>query len=148
MNKYHPVLAHLYRVIFLIKVKKILTVFTIGATLYAVIEILWRGFTHWTMMIAGGISLCGIYGINGALCKKRIISKCALCSLLITLIEFICGVVINIFFKLDVWDYSSKRFNILGQICPLYTFFWFLLSMPAVMVCNFIKGNLFENMEK
>ena len=35
--------------------KKYSLFFTIGAIGYAAIEIIWRGFTHWSMMIAGGL---------------------------------------------------------------------------------------------
>ena len=33
--------------------------------------------------------------------------------------------------KLGVWDYSNRRFNIKGQICPLYSALWALLCLPV-----------------
>lgn len=123
-----------------------MTVFAIGAALYSAVEILWRGFTHWTMGLAGGICLCGIYTVNEKTCKSRL-GKLALCAALITVVEFIFGLVVNVLLKLNVWDYSERRFNILGQICPLYTVLWFLLSAPAVALCNLLKNNLFKNVE-
>jgi len=100
------------------------------------------------MMIAGGLSLCGIYGINKHFCKNNKVGKYALCSILITTIELLIGIIVNIIFKMNVWDYSSRKYNLFGQICPLYTFFWFVLSVPAVYLCDLIKGILFENVEK
>ena len=134
--------------IFLNLIKKLITIFAIGATLYSAVEILWRGFTHWTMAIAGGLCMCGIYSINDNVCKNNKLGKYTLCSLLITAVELIIGIIVNIFLKMNVWDYSSKKYNILGQICPLYTFYWFLLSIPAVYLSNMIKNYLFENIEK
>jgi hypothetical protein len=37
------------------KVKKYSLLFLIGAVGYGAIEVIWRGFTHWSMMIAGGL---------------------------------------------------------------------------------------------
>ena len=121
-------------------IKKFSVLFVVGAALYSVIEILWRGFTHWTMGVAGGVCLCGIYGINESVCKRSKIGKLALCAVLITVVEFLFGVVVNLILKLNVWDYSNRRFNLLGQICPLYTVLWFLISAPAVALCDMIKN--------
>ena len=38
--------------------------FAIGSVLYGTIEILWRGYTHWTMLLAGGICLALFYVFN------------------------------------------------------------------------------------
>ena len=54
------------------------------------------------------------------------------CSV-ITVIEFISGFFLNIVYGLDVWDYHTLPFNLLGQICPLYSFLWFILSFISLM---------------
>ena len=38
-------------------------IFSIGACGYGLIEILWRGYTHWSMLGAGGLSFLGLSGI-------------------------------------------------------------------------------------
>ena len=35
--------------------KEKIVLFSIGAMGYGLIEILWRGYTHWSMLTAGGI---------------------------------------------------------------------------------------------
>ena len=37
------------------RIKKYALLFLIGAVGYASIEIIWRGRTHWSMIIAGGL---------------------------------------------------------------------------------------------
>lgn len=39
---------------------KLIFLFVVGGLLYAVIEILWRGYTHWTMAILGGMCFFGL----------------------------------------------------------------------------------------
>lgn len=130
--------------IFLSKWKKFLTLFAIGAAVYSAIEILWRGFTHWSMAIVGGLGLCGIYYVNEKVSTQSTPRRCFFCSMLITALEFVAGVIINIMCNMGVWDYSRLRFNLLGQICLLYSFFWFLLSFPAIRICDYIKNNIFS----
>ncbi len=49
-------------------------------------------------------------------------------ALCITLIEYIAGLIFIKGMKIKLWDYSKNRGNIQGIICPLYTFFWYVLS--------------------
>ena len=113
---------------------EIFFVFTLGGLLYGLIEILWRGFTHWTMLICGGLCLSLMYKISllaiPAL-KKYILSTAAIIT-----VEFYAGCILNIFLKLQIWDYSDKAYNLLGQICPLYLILWFILSVPGIFLCR------------
>lgn len=45
-----------------------------------------------------------------------------------TLIEYIAGLIFIKGMKVKLWDYSGMWGNIQGIICPLYTFFWTILS--------------------
>ncbi len=119
-----------------------LALFSIGGLGYALIEILWRKYTHWTMMITGGICFVILYRIFSKLVNISLWKKCFIGSGLITVIEFISGCIINIWLKLNVWDYSSIPINIYGQICPLYSILWGLLTIPIVFICNIINRKL------
>jgi len=121
------------------KHKETMTVLGIGSFGYGLLEILWRGHTHWSMLLTGGVCFFSIYKNNKIMKKKSLLQRCfAFCGI-ITLWEFISGCMFNKLLKLKVWDYSGRRGNILGQICPLYSLFWFLLSFPLVFICNFIQ---------
>ena len=98
--------------------------FLIGAVGYAAIETIWRGRTHWSMMIAGGICFILFSIVAEGMKEKSIILKAGVCALLVTAVEFIFGAVFNIWLKMNVWDYSNMPMNLMGQICPFYTLLW------------------------
>mgnify|MGYP003379096088 CR=1 FL=1 len=56
--------------------------------------------------------------------------KCLVGDAVITGVEFCVGCVVNRWLHWNVWDYSQLAGNLLGQICPLYSFLWYLLSAP------------------
>lgn len=112
----------------------------LGGVLYGLIELLWRGFTHWTMVLCGGLCFLMMYLIN-TVCRKRL-RKLTLCAAAVTLIEFFTGCIVNIMLGWQVWDYSDRPGNILGQICPLFTLFWFLLSIPGTALCSRLRKRL------
>ncbi|OGO91804.1 MAG: hypothetical protein A2Y17_13685 [Clostridiales bacterium GWF2_38_85] len=119
------------------KIKLISLLFLIGGSIYALLEILYRRKTHISMFIAGGVCLVLIHyfcNVINPFCRFCKVIKAAMCSALITVIEFIIGFFVNILMGLQVWDYSELSFNLLGQICPQLTFIWFLLSFPAIFV--------------
>lgn len=107
-------------------------IFSIGACGYGLIEVLWRGYTHWSMLGAGGLSFLGLSAISTRMKKAGLLLKAIAGSGLITSIEFIFGVFFNIILKKNVWDYSRMPLNIRGQICAAYSFLWMLLCIFAV----------------
>ena len=113
-------------------------VFAAGAVIYSLIEILWRGRTHWTMAVAGGICLLLIHLCNERHADLDLLSRCSLSSFYITGVEFAAGWLLNIRMHMTVWDYSGKYGNVLGQICPEYWAYWYLLSIPAIMLSTVI----------
>lgn len=111
--------------------------FIAGSTLYPAVELIWRGRTHSSMALAGGI--CFVL-IDAVCCKrlkkKSLAAKCAAGSLIITAVEFLVGIWVNVLLKLNVWDYSALPLNILGQICLPFSAIWFILTIPACMICR------------
>ncbi|MGN1081747.1 MAG: hypothetical protein ACI4QV_06620 [Acutalibacteraceae bacterium] len=116
---------------YLKKNKSDILLFFLGGAGYNLIEILWRGRTHWSMFFLGGVCFCMV-GKNAEKKDDPFIKKCVVSALEITGAEFICGIIVNEIFKMNVWDYSVLPLNIRGQICALYSFFWLLLSAPAI----------------
>ena len=102
-----------------------LVVYLSGAALYGLLELSWRGWTHWTMLLCGGFCFTLMYFVSmSALPLWR---KCLLSVAAITTVEFFTGCLVNLRLDWQVWDYSSMAGNLLGQICPLFTAAWFLL---------------------
>ena len=118
--------------------------FLVGGTLYFFIEILFRGFSHPSMFVCGGICfvLVGLLDEFKSV-KIPLIWQMLLSSLIITSVEFITGLIVNIWLGLNVWDYSSRPFNILGQICLLYSLLWFFLSYAAIILDNYLRYKFF-----
>ncbi len=128
--------------IFLKKYKEFFIVFSTGAVIYSLIEILFRGFTHWTMSITGGAAFLMIHISNFRMKTKSLFLKCLTGCAIITALEFIVGCIVNRKFHLNVWDYSGQKFNVLGQICPIFSAAWFCLTLPAIYLSKFIKKTL------
>lgn len=124
------------------KVKEYFIVYSLGSVLYALIEVVWRGFTHWTMAITGGIAFLALYITNIKLKTKSLFNKCLKGALIITALEFTVGVIVNRILKWHVWDYSSQPLNIMGQICPMFFAIWFVLCYPGYFLCSKIKKYL------
>ena len=104
--------------------KRILFWFACGAALYPALELLWRGYTHWSMALAGGVCAVLLCYLNGLFFYLARPVRALLGGGLVCLVEFICGVVFNIFLGLAVWDYSHLAYHLLGQISLRYFLLW------------------------
>lgn len=117
-----------------------LILFCVGALGYTAIELLWRGRTHWSMSLAGGLSFMGMGEISRRFKKRCLFIKALISAALITFIELIFGIFFNIILKKNVWDYSNMPLNLKGQICLIYSVFWVFLSLLfiplAAKICN------------
>ena len=113
--------------------------FGIGAVGYCLLEILWRGFTHPSMAIAGGVSFVAIAYIQKAFKPLRFIYRCIIGGLTVSVIEFLFGFVFNIVLKRNVWDYTMMPFNLFGQICLLYTVLWCFVSAPMLILSDLLR---------
>lgn len=111
-----------------------LALFAVGAAGYGGIEVLARGYTHWTMLLTGGACLVGLADITRRWARLPLLAQAALGGALITGAELAVGCAVNLGLGWHVWDYSAVPGNVLGQICPRYTFYWFCLSVPVCAV--------------
>ncbi len=114
--------------------------FFLGALGYGGIEVLVRGYTHWTMLVAGGLCLLGLQALDRQLRQLPFLLRCAAGALLITAVELCFGLVCNRAMRWGVWDYSGYWGNLWGQICPLFTFYWFLLCIPVFWALQRIRS--------
>lgn len=127
------------------KILKPLILFYIGGFSYYIIEILWRGYSHFSMTIVGGICFLLIGIINEVFdWDMPIIHQMFYSSLMITIVEFFAGLLLNVILNLNIWDYSNMKFNLMGQICLLYSFLWFFLSAAAIVLDDYLRYWLFD----
>ena len=113
-----------------------LLIFISGGAGYYLLEILYRGHSHWTMALCGGICLLGICFINSKFRRINAILRALLCALMITAVEFLAGCIVNVWLGLNVWSYNARPFNFMGQICLGFSFLWFVLSLAICVVLS------------
>ncbi len=114
-------------------------IYCVGSLGYSTVELMWRGHTHWSMGIAGGVGLVLLYLINRRMNDRVLLIKCAAGTAALTAVEFSSGCVLNLMLRLQVWDYSRQPGNILGQICPLYCLYWFVLCIPVMKLNSYLQ---------
>ena len=120
-------------------IEKYILIFLVGGFGYGLLEILFRGFTHWSMIITGGSALLILYLINLALPNTPTILKALIGALSITIIEFSVGIIVNKVFSFGVWDYTGTPGNILGIITPSFSLIWFMISLIMISVFKNIQ---------
>lgn len=111
----------------------------VGGFAYGSIEMLYKGGTHISMVIAGGLSFWLIGLLNEGNRNPSLLAQMLVSMGIITLIELVTGVIVNVWLHLSVWDYSHIPYNFMGQICLLFSVLWFLLSLIAIVADDYIR---------
>ena len=124
-------------------IKELILLIIFGIT-YCGIEILYRGRTHISMLFVGGLCAVLIGMINEITPKMNIILQMFIGAVIVTIIEFFSGYIINIILGLNVWDYSNLMFNYKGQISLMFTVIWFFLSAPVIYLDDKLRKILFK----
>lgn len=125
--------------------KKSLALFASGGALYVLLELLWRGYSHWSMFLLGGLCFVLIGAINEyiewetPLFLQGIIGS--LC--IVTPLEFVTGCVVNLWLGWNVWDYTDMPMNLLGQICAPFALLWVPVSIVAVLLDDWLRWRWF-----
>ena len=123
---------------------KLIILFIIGGTIYISLELLFRGRSHISMFILGGLCFVTVGGINNYISwEMPLILQMLIGAVIITTLEFITGYIVNIKMGLNVWNYSNQPFNIKGQICLSFSFLWMLLSLIAIVLDDYLRYWLF-----
>ena len=110
----------------------------VGGSIYYALERIFRGFSHWSMFILGGICMV-FFAFQGqasdwteALWKQMI-----RCTIFIVSCEFITGLVVNKWLRWAVWDYSEQPFDLFGQICLPFAFLFAALSVCGIVFSGY-----------
>lgn len=112
----------------------------IGGLIYAGLELLYRGRTHWTMMVLGGVLFVLIGLLNEVLpWEMPLALQGLLGALVVTGAELAAGLLLNVRLGLGIWDYSNVPLNLWGQICLPFSALWVLLSAAAVVLDDWLR---------
>lgn len=119
--------------------------FWFGGSTYCTLEVLWRGYSHWTMLLLAGL-LFVVIGLLNEIWewKTSFLLQVLTASIIATVSEFFMGCIVNIALGWNVWDYSNLPGNILGQICPQFFLLWVFISALAIVLDDFIRWKFFN----
>ena len=119
------------------KLSKYIFLWAIGGCLYYSFELIFRGFSHWTMFVLGGICFLFIY-IQGKIVKWKdsIFIQVIRCIIFVTSMEFITGIIVNKWLDLNVWDYSRLPFQLFGQICLPFMIIFSGLCVLGILISS------------
>ena len=119
-------------------------IFIIFGLMYITIELLYRGHTHYSMFIVGGI--CGVLIglINDNTPDMPLLPQCVLGAVIITVMELLTGLFLNVYLGLNIWDYSNQPFNFMGQICPQFCIRWCILSILVIRIDDWLKEKVLK----
>ena len=117
---------------------KALRIFSIGFFGYGLIEIMFRGYTHWSMLLTGGACMLTLSYFDLAYKNAPLLLKAIGGSVIITIFEFSVGTIVNLLFHMNVWDYSLLPFNLLGQICLPFSILWFFICLILLVISKLL----------
>ena len=124
---------------------KNLTIWLWGGFIYYLIEMVWRGHSHPSMFIIGGICLLVVARMNNFFPWEMALAlQCVLGGIAITVIELVAGCVINLWLGWGVWDYSGLPFNILGQVSLFFIFAWTGLALVCIYLDDYLRWKLYN----
>lgn len=112
----------------------------VGGAIYVLLEMAWRGHSHWTMFLLGGVCFLALGLINEVipwempLWMQVLIGVC-----MVTALELLTGCVVNLWLGWGIWDYSGLPGNILGQICPQYFLLWLPVSLAGIVLDDWLR---------
>lgn len=108
--------------------------------IYCMIEILFRGWSHWSMFVLTGfLGVFCVDSINNTLSFDcDYIVQILISTILCTIGEGISGIILNVWLQLNVWDYSKMAFGtfFFGQCNVLFCFAWMLIISIIIFYCD------------
>lgn len=117
-----------------------------GGTIYFLLEVVFKTLRgkpeqiSWTMLI-----LAILLTIPVERCGEQLLWNVPLwlqalaCAGLVTAVELAAGLILNIWLRLDIWDYSHLPFNLWGQICPQFAAVWWFLCMVFIPAFDWLR---------
>lgn len=122
-----------------------LIIFIISGLIYVLLEVLWRGYSHWTMFICAGC--CGLVmaAVNNTILEFETDFRIQVLvsALLCTTAELIFGLIFNSNFT--IWDYRNTWGTIHflnDQVNILFIGVWIIISIFALPFLDWMQWKL------
>lgn len=110
----------------------------LGGVGYPLLEICYRGRTHWTMALTGGVALALLRRIGLGQRRRPLWQKALWGGLMITGLEYTVGRWFNRHYR--IWDYRRMPLNLHGQICLAYSACWCAVSAVLLALMGRRRG--------
>ena len=121
-----------------------LFLWVLGGSLYYTFEVIFRGFSHWSMFVLGGICMMFFaWQGMGTEWKDPLWVQVPRCTLFVTAGEFLTGIIVNKWLHWDVWDYSDQPFNLFGQICLPFIIIFSGLCVLGIILSGYMMHWIF-----
>ncbi len=120
--------------------------FCLGGAGYVGLELCWRGWSHLSMFLAGGLCFLLIGHLGEVEPKLPLPLRILAGAAIITMVELGIGLVVNRSYQ--VWDYRGQPGNFLGQICPRFCLLWIPVSWMAMGFYEGLKKVLIPVLDK
>jgi uncharacterized membrane protein len=133
------------------EIKKLLLTFAIGYFFYQAIEVNACAIYHKNLSLIGESSVwMGVIGalsliILGQFNERSpirhypMIIHTLIGGIIIILLEFFSGLILNVWLSLNIWSYADKFANLLGQICLENSIYWFTICPFAFWLDDKIR---------
>ncbi len=112
--------------------------FVTGGAGYVTLELLWRGRSHISMFLAGGVCFL----LLGQLAHTRwpVAFQCLAGAGAITAVELLAGLAFNSSY--GVWDYRALPYNFCGQICLPFSLLWIPVSLGGMLLYRWLERKI------
>lgn len=114
--------------------------FFLGGAGYVGLELLWRGRSHISMFLAGGICFLLLGKLSEVKPRLPLALRCLVGAGIITVVELAAGLLANRSYQ--VWDYRHMPFNFHGQVCLVYSLLWIPVSLGAMLLYRLLAKKL------
>lgn len=117
-----------------------LMLFLTGGSIYFALEMLWRGWSHFTMFLAGGCCFLLLGRLEKTDPRLSAIPRGLLGATVITSVELLIGILAN--GEYGIWDYRDMPLNFHGQICLPFFLLWMPLSLGAMKLYRLVDAGI------
>lgn len=113
---------------------------------YLALEGFWRGWTNISMLFVGGLcgAAVGLLNEYPEYVDLRVWQQTLLAWPLVLIIEFVSGLVLNVWLGLQIWDYSGMPGSLYGQVSLPYALLWLPLIPFGIWLDDWLRWKLFD----
>ena len=114
--------------------------FALGGCSYMGLELLWRGWSHSSMFLAGGSCFLLLGKLNNGNPRLPFLVRAAAGAGIITMVEYTAGLLVNRDYT--VWDYRNTPLNLHGQICLPFCLLWLPIGVGGMYLYSLLDKKI------